>query len=306
MKKNILILTIILLAIVVIDLAFGVFIRSIEPYSYNQNSICAHQFNSDVLILGSSASVFDLSPNTIEEQLDLSCYCGGEGANGCLVAWARYNMCIRRHTPKIVIYCITPEYDYHLVDEGEYARNLNILQDYFLRDSVIDEMFREFKTPLERIKLYSNMVRYNPSWVQTVTHAATQSKKNAKGHGSFYGTFTPFKVAPERMHGPYEPDTVKMKYLTQLFTDITARDITLFCVIPPVYYDTYDPEKYQPAYDLCHQLNIPVINHYYTECISGHPEYFFDSVHLNEIGCQVYTQLLCQEILQILSANALQ
>lgn len=299
MKRKLLYIAAIIIALVVLDKAFGMFMRTVEPYSYNQNSLCYQNFNSDVLILGASSSVFDISPNVIEKEMGMSCYCGGEGGNGSIVAWARYNMCLRQHKPKIIIYCVTPQYDAQNDGEGTVQNSLNVLQDYYGRDSVVTEIFRDIKSPVERIKYNSNFVKYNPEWIRTIVHAVTGSKKYAKGHGAYYGTFIPLKDTPEREKGPFAVDSVKLKYLTMFFTDIKRRGITLYCLLAPKYYDVNNPKSYTQIFNLCHRLNVPVIDNGYFPQISGHPEYFYDSAHLNEIGAQAYTTLLCKEIKEL-------
>lgn len=121
------------------DIIFGKIMFYAESQSSSKNYHCMYAADEDILILGSSFAVRNIVPSIIEDSLGISCYNAGEAGNGALVAWARYNMFINNHMPKLIIYTLTPGYDY--IKSDDYSKYLNTLKPYYRKEKSITNMY---------------------------------------------------------------------------------------------------------------------------------------------------------------------
>ncbi len=76
----------------------------------------ANRANEDIIILGSSRAAHHYVPKIIEDSLGMSCYNCGEEGNGVILAYGRLKMLTNRYKPKLIMYEITPGYDYGTIE----------------------------------------------------------------------------------------------------------------------------------------------------------------------------------------------
>ena len=155
-----------------------------------KNQYISEQCVDDILILGSSKAAHHYVPSIISDSLGISCFnCGREG-NGIIAAYARYNMIVARHKPKIVIYEVTPKYDY-LEDNG-YTSYLGAIRQYANNATIRNEILA-FSDDLERIRLMSNMYCNNSRIISNIKDIVKQTFSNSCGYEPLFGKMTPAK-----------------------------------------------------------------------------------------------------------------
>lgn len=284
--------------IVIADVVFGKVMFYAESQSSSKNYHCMYKADEDILILGSSYAVRDIVPSVIEDSLGLSCYNAGEAGNGAIVAWARYNMFLKNHTPRLIIYTLTPEYDY--VKSDAYSKYLNIVKPYYGKEDSIAEMYSVLMDRKEGLILNSNFMKFNSYGAQLIYRWLTKKNEGKQGYEPLYETFIPYDTNDKGERNEYEKDVEKKNYLEVLFRDIKNRQIPILCLLPPDYRKNLDLYRYVEGLQLCKQYDIPVINHKYFEGISQNAQYFYDMGHLNDKGARFYTKFLCEEFQKIL------
>lgn len=276
------------------DIIFGKIMFYAESQSSSKNYHCMYAADEDILILGSSFAVRNIVPSIIEDSLGISCYNAGEAGNGALVAWARYNMFINNHMPKLIIYTLTPGYDY--IKSDDYSKYLNTLKPYYRKEKSITNMYDNLMNCTDGLILNSNFVKFNSYSAQLVYYWLSKKNMGLQGYEPLYETFTPYETNNEQYVGEYEIDAPKMSYLEQLFEDIKRRKIPVLCIIPPDYRCNLSMDQYKEGMQLCEKYEIPIINHKYYEGISQNAQYFYDISHLNDKGARLYTNKLCKEL----------
>lgn len=284
---------------VAIDFIYGKVMYYAESQSSSKNYHCMYDATEDILILGSSYAVRNLVPSVIEDSLDISCYNAGEAGNGAMVAWARYNMFINNHIPKLIIYALTPEYDY--VKTDIYSKYLNVVKPYYAKEESITDMYKSLMDWSDNFILYSNFVKFNSYSAQLVYYWLSKKNFGLQGYEPLYKTFAPDGREENQVVKLYEIDVPKMSYLELLFEDITRRKIPIVCVLPPDYRENFDLYQYKEGFELCKKYDIPVINHKFCEGISQNAQYFYDKGHLNDNGARFYTSILVKELHSILT-----
>lgn len=295
MKKFLTYIIIFLVALMGADFVFGKLIMLLEARVDTHNYHCTYRATEDVLILGSSYAVREIIPQVITEETGLSCYNAGEAGNGALCAWIRYNMFVRNHVPKVILYALTPGYDY--VEIGyTYNEYLKSFRAYYDVEPSIREMYDEIGEEYDDVKLRSAFVRYNSEWITMLYNFATRKNNNTNGYDPFNKVFTPYEVADTASTEPISIDEKKYHYFENLIRDATSRGIKVICFLPPHYYDTYHTQSHERAFALCKELDIPVINSYNDPYYKDKPELFGDKEHLNDKGARIYTKQLCDSI----------
>ena len=294
MKKFLIGVAIFFAIMIVADMIFGKVMAYAESQSSSKNYHCMYEADEDILILGSSYAVRDLVPSVIEDSLGLSCYNAGEAGNGAIVAWARYNMFVKNHKPRLIIYTLTPEYDY--VKSDEYSKYLNIVKPYYGKEESIAEMYSTLMDRKEGIILNSNFMKFNSYGAQLIYRWLTQKNEGLQGYEPLFETFAPYDINEKEDRAKYEIDVDKKNYLEYLFEDIKKKEIPILCLLPPDYRPNVDLYRYVEGFQLCKQYDIPVINHKYFEDISQNAQYFYDMGHLNDKGARLYTALLSKEL----------
>lgn len=295
MKKFIRYTILFVAVIALLDIAFGYVNRVMEKRAHTANYHCCYEANEDILVLGSSYAVREIIPSVLTDSLGLSCYNAGEAGNGALCAWVRYNMFLRRHTPKFILYALTPGYDY--VQTGkDYTEYLKSFKAYYGIEPTVDDIYRNMGDRLDAVRLRSAFVRYNSIWILTAKEALRPKHENLHGYDPFCSTFTPYAVPDSAGTEPVEIDEKKFFYLDTLLRNAVSRGIPVVAFLPPHYYNTYHAQSHERALALCHELSIPVIDNYNDPYYRAHSELFGDKDHLNHTGAQIYTAQLCDSI----------
>lgn len=299
MKKFLLGIVIFFTVMVAADYVFGKVMFYAESQSSSKNYHCMYEATEDILILGSSFAVRNLVPSVIEDSLDISCYNAGEAGNGAMVAWARYNMFIKNHTPKLILYTLTPDFDY--VKSDDYSKYLNTVKPYYGYEESVTSMYNDVMIWSDCVILNSNFVRFNSYGARLIYYWITKKHMGLKGYEPLYEIFTPYETEKEQENKTFELDLLKMNYLDMLFADATKREIPILCVLPPIFNENVSLYRYKEGFLLCEKYGIPVINHKYFEGITMNAQYFYDIGHLNDKGAKLYSSKICGDIQAMLN-----
>lgn len=297
MKKFLIIVLSFLLVVVGLDIVFGKLNMMLEANTHTSNYHCMYKASEDILILGSSYAVREVIPQIMTEKTGLSCYNAGEAGNGALCAWIRYNMFVRNHVPKIILYALTPGLDY--VEIGTtYNEYLKSFRAYYNVEPSVKEMYDDIGDEYDAIKLRSSFVRYNSEWITMSYSFATKKNNGTNGYDPFNKVFTPYEKPDTAGTAPVKIDERKFRYFERLLRDATKRNIKVMCFLPPHYYNTYHAQSHERAFVLCKELGIPILDSYNDPYYKKRPELFGDKDHLNHRGAQIYTAQLADSLKQ--------
>jgi hypothetical protein len=255
--------------------------------------ICA----DDILILGSSKADHHYVPSIFEDSLGISCYNAGEMGCGIIPAYTRYKMVSKRHKPKIVIYELTPGYDY-LQDEG-YSPYLGVIRPY-ANMSTVKDTYLDFSDELEGVRLISSMYRNNSKLVANVKDILTSPDKY-KGYEPLYGALSPNTkqvMIADSIIEVSKVDSLKLSYMVQLINDTKLDGVQLFFAISPAYgvLENKFNSEYAPAFELCEKYDVPLMDYSKCSAYTGKNELFQDKTHLNHKGAVLYTQMMTRKI----------
>jgi hypothetical protein len=262
-----------------------------------KNEYICDRTNEDILILGSSRAVHHYDPRIIEDSLGLSCYnCGYDGC-GSITAYGLLNILSKRYSPKVIIYEITPEFDYLQYDKKDNTKYLGPLKNYYDREG-IDSVFM-MVSPIERWKMYSYMYRINSKAIQMLSENIIKRNETIKG---FHTKETLMSYEPDidDTRKDLEYDDVKILYLKKIISLCKNHKIKLIFSVSPSYKKT-DSYAYTYAKDLAKVNDIPFISHYADTLINRNKKNFYDQVHMNMNGAQTFTKVFVSDLKNIIN-----
>lgn len=256
----------------------------------------ADQMEEEVLVFGSSRAIHHYDPRILADSLGLSCYNCGRDGNGIIFSYGQYRLFRDRYVPRMIICDIYPSLD--LDEKGDNEKFLAWLR-YFYDRAGIDSIFWDVDAG-ERWKMRSMMRRYNERFVQVVSDVYRPLQSDIKGYRPVERTMD-YEVEKDTTKIPkvYPCDTLKMKYWRKLVADCKARGTHLVFVVSPIY-QADSKSVFEPLQNLARKEGIPFLYHYDDSIFSGKRNYFYDSVHLNKEGAEVFTKLFASEVKKVL------
>lgn len=304
MKKFLLKVLLFFACVVVMDFAFGRFFSFLRTHAKGGSTAnCEYIANraiDDIIILGSSRATHHYVPQIIVDSLGMSCYNCGEEGNGVVLAYGRLKMLTGRYRPKLVIYEITPGYDYGTTEPN--SKYLGYLRAYYNKDG-ISEIFDDFDDEQSWLKMqskmYQNTSRLLPDLVDNVL-----GRDNNQGYSPLNGKLNESK----RLSTPVdriamEVDSLKLSYVEELIKLCQENDIPLLLMMSPWYNYGDNLIEYEPAMQLCEQYKVPIFNSINDSIIASNAEMFQDLSHLNCKGAEMYTSNLIPIIKKHIQCN---
>lgn len=297
MKKFVLKVSLFFACIVVMDLTFGQFFSFLRVHAKGGSTAnceyIANKANEDIIILGSSRATHHYDPQIIEDSLGMSCYNCGEEGNGIVLAYGRFKLLTSRYKPKLIVYEMTPRFDYGTGDPNN--KYLGYLRPYYHKNG-IKEIFEAFDDDLSFLKMksmmYQNTSKLLPCLVDNIL-----LRDNKKGYDPLYGIMDKV-VTSEPISNSYEEvDSLKLYYVEKLIKEAQCQAVPIVFVISPGIGSDANLSNYEPEIVLCKKYGVPYYNFSKEKSITGNASFYQDESHLNNDGARVYTNLFIEKVL---------
>ncbi|MFT3680254.1 MAG: hypothetical protein QM791_08260 [Ferruginibacter sp.] len=279
-----------------------------QSSGWNYRTTYAMENTTDsLLIFGSSRAVQQYHPEILQDRLNLSYYNCGRDGNFMLYNYAVLKSVLKRHKPKMIIFdFIKGQFK---ENPSEYER-LAILLPYYKTHPEIREVVNR-RSEFEKFKLLSNTYPYNSTMFNTLIGNMEFNKKrhnDIKGYVIFDNVWDrPLKTVtqPEK----YDFDTVFLNTYESFIKDCVDANVKLYIVCSPYY-------ELSPFTDTSIALGKSIAQKYKVDFIDlskdtfliKQPALFSDSMHLNDDGAKIFSNIVADEIGKINSSgsNALQ
>lgn len=264
-----------------------------------KNYYISEQCKDDIIIMGSSRAVRHYVPGIIQDSLNLSCYNCGEQGCGIITAYARYKLISDRHKPRMIVYEVTPGFDYFKTDD--YSKYLGRVRQYADKE-VIKNMFIEFGDKWEKVRLLSNMYKNNSFIVHNIMDNILSDNKQFRGFKPLKGMIIDSTIHEKVINGKnIQVDSLMFAYMEKMIIELKGNNIPLLFMVSPRFGSNDDKRnnmsEYSPLIELCMKHEVPFINHTYNlRQISNNSNYFHDFGHMNKLGAEEYTKAICMEL----------
>ena len=297
MKKFLLKVLLFFALVVVMDFAFGFVFSWLRSHAKGGSTAnceyIANRCEDDIIILGSSRATHHYVPQIIDDSLGLSCYNCGEEGNGIVLAYGRFKMLTNRYKPKLIIYEITPGYDYGTKEPN--TKYLGYLRPYYGVNgvkSLFDDFDDEFSFLKMKSKMYQNTSKLLSNLVDNLVY-----RDNNKGYAPLDGKINMDRSKEKAEDGQNGIDNLKLLYVEKLIVDANANSIPIVFMISPRYGGKKDASGYYPEISLCEKYGVQYYNFMNYAPISTNPIYFQDEGHMNDLGAVDYTKMIVKEVL---------
>lgn len=303
MKRFILKICIFFVCIIVIDFFFGKACSYLNSHAKGGDTkshyYISNQSTEDIIILGSSRAVHHYIPSIISDSLNRSVYNGGVDGNGIIFLYGRLDIITKHHIPEIVIYDANIDFD---IKHNDNAKYLNWLKRFYDKPG-IDSLFLSISHN-EKYKMYSNLYRYNTSFIQMASDniSPKQLVENG-GYKPLYGEMD-YELQFYEQPATTNWDPLKHHYFIKLFELCQNNNITLIVTISPMYNAT-SSDCFLPLKELCNKYDIPFIDFYANNKISITKKYFKDSSHMNHDGASLFSSIIATKIKPFINGNNL-
>lgn len=292
MKKFLFKLFLFALIIVAIDISYGAvchYIRSnVKAGMTHMDMQAAYETKADVLVFGSSRARRHYDTRILADSLDMTVFNCGYNSMGIHFFYPRLSQIIERYNPKVIIYDITPLYDYQKSDDAKVT--INNLKPFFHHKAAADQIYDY--NPIEWIKCHSATYRYHG---QIPDYIADNKNKEVFING--YAPLNGVHDIKVKKHAESNPDYSKLDIFQKFIDDCKERNITLYFVISP-YYKNDIKDASQPFKDLAAKNSIPVFDHFYDSEFVNDSTLYWDPSHLNSKGAKMFTNIITSEILR--------
>lgn len=263
----------------------------------HKNEYISNLCKDEILILGSSKADHHYVPRVFEDSLGLSCYNAGEMGCGIIPAYVRYKLVSERKKPKLVLYELTPGYDY-LQDDG-YSAYLGVIRQY-ADNMIVREVYTDFSDELERLRLMSSMYRNNSKLLINLKDIMAQPDVN-NGYEPLYGEMgEPKKSGVKPAESKVQIDPLKWRYMVKLVEETKADNVPIIFMISPTIGGVLS-SAYDPFIQYCKNNDVQLINNILCEGITGRPVLFQDGFHLNHNGAVLYSQIIVKQVNELIS-----
>ena len=280
-----------------IDFASGFFFNYLKKNakggSTQNNYYILEECYEDIIILGSSRAIHHYNPTILEDSLGMSCYNCGEEGNGSILAAARLKKILSRYTPKLVIYEITPGYDY--LKDDSYTQYLRYLKPYY-QDPYVRSVVDRFIDKNTKVALKSNLYKENSTLLAYLLDFFF-FRDNRKGFAPLSNTMkrgTTFELA----HDIPKIDSKKSVLLDEIVKKCKSRNIPFLFVISPMY-TALDSIYYEEARRIASKNGVPILSFLEQKGFNLNYHYFQDNSHMNEKGALEYSKFFAHELLSL-------
>jgi len=289
--KRIIFIVLVCLIILFSDLIIGAvskgFILKSPDVGVNQTNSVQALFHrkSDVLILGPSTANHHYDTRVIKDSLGMSVYNAGyDGQNIRYSAMVFYSY-LKRCTPKLIILDVGSS-----VMNSSWNTNLSDMNCFYGISEPVDSIIEDLTSPIDKLKLKSNIYRYNNSWQWLLYAYSKKSQNDLDGYRpmpvnketnfkTIYVNRTSFKV-----------DSINLKYLNGIVNTCHDKGIKLVIGLSPSLRVAKKSELREWLYTYCKANNVQLLDYYYDERFIKHAELYYDIDHLNSEGAIIYTK----------------
>lgn len=298
--KAILSVLMIIAFVIILDLVVGIAGRiafkhlpdNQEEFSRMNYSISKSE--SDCIILGSSHASHHYNPDIFADSLRMTVYNAGREGHGITYSLALFKAIISRHTPKMVILDIKYE------ESDEWLCRVRDLKPYFKDYPSAFEIDVKVNGSSEPFRMMWNSYMYNSTFLSLLKSYMIGSRPNYKcnGYDPIPIKETKSNVVKDQVEPVKAANPLYNECLEELASICSEKGIMLMTVSSP----TLVRFKYQSqATPIIDSLGLTFLDHFNDEYFLSHPELFRDGDHLFENGADIFSSMICSEILSVIN-----
>ncbi len=296
--------------LILIDLFAGLFFRYFEKKAMNNNphgmiaEYTMWQAEADIMIFGASEVHHSIIPSLMKAKFNFSTYnCAADGMP-FYYQYCMINSIIDRKKPKIIIWSVLP---YLLKKPTEKQVNaLSTLNPFYNSNTYCKNVIDQ-KSKFENLKMLSNLYQYNSSVVGLMQNMIVKTKSD-NGYLALSNTGYKFPKLDKNslFDKQNEVDTNIVNSFVEIINKCNQSNVQLVLVFAPRHQlnDFSNDNCYRKLKEIANANEVPFIEKYFSSNIFlSDSTLFKDNAHLNDKGARLFTNLMSEEIQQIIITN---
>ena len=294
--------------VILVDCLWGVFFSVMRNHadggSTKKNFYLANACDADILVLGSSRAQYHYIPKILDS-LGGHAYNAGESGMGIILALGRYQLCAENKIPRIVIYEITPSFDYEKGDNSKYLSHLR----FHGRKKEIKSIIYQIGEPFIQLKMLSNMYQNTSRIIPYIRDFFISDFADNRGFVPKYEMCKNCNnIFAKESPPPAELDSLKLMFFDKFIEEINRNNTKLYFVISPGFSINKEaklPSDYFFAKKLAEKYNVLLLDYWNFPEISNNPNLFADPGHLNNKGAIMYSHKFVENLKTLMGKRAL-
>jgi hypothetical protein len=283
------------LLFIILDFAIGsalehfYFSRKSQSSGDNKLYYSLNMTAENILIFGASTAIHEYIPRIVEDSLGITCYNTGWNGTNIYFSYTILNSALKRYTPKVVIFDMTA---WELVKFEDDFDKLSELYPYYYSNKSVKEII-DFSGKYEKYKMLSKTYRYNSKLLFILTQNISTQTVGDKGYEPIYGRWENNLVEDTLSVAPY--DSIKFSYFDKFVTHAREKGSKVVIVSPPVF-RLYTKDQFSVIMQYCQKRNVKFWNFRNDTVFINHRKYFYDYVHLNHTGAELFTKQIADSL----------
>ena len=292
--------------LVILLFAFDRGIGTLIERAYNnapQGDIAtfAHSINNpteDIYIYGSSRAVHAYDCKIFTDSLGYSCFNSGRENSTILYHNTILSEMLRKHTPQIVILDVSAKELTWRAAENSKLVLASMVLPYVRRDTTFANIARElFPEELRKAEV-SKMYAYNSLVLPLLIGPQKADKKNIiNGYLPLHGNKIKGK-APELTDDNDQTDSTAKADFENFVRVLTEKHVKLYVIQSPLYVKPFPTSvSLEGMKAILAKYNVPFWDYAFDTSFYKR-EYFYDNIHLNDKGAQLFSARIASDIKQ--------
>lgn len=274
---------------VILDLSIGFILNKMyltvkSSKSYKSNYGFTN-CNEDIVLLGASEVSHHLISNKITEKTNLSCFNFGMDGCGIFYQYPLFQSILKTKKPKILVLSFSQ------IFERKDREYLSELYPYYKNNEYVKQIIDSIN-PKESIKLNSYLYTFNSKLLEIIKGHLTKSE-TSNGYWPLYGSTSGLKLidCPASL---YSNET--LYYFEQLLKTANLNGVSVYIFFAPRF-EKFDNKKNKKIIDSLHKkYKFRFLDYTNDTDFILHPELFKDRGHLNDLGANILTDKLINEL----------
>jgi hypothetical protein len=261
--------------------------------------------SEDIFIFGSSKVAHGYVSNIFTDTIGLSCFNAGREQTNILYADIVMNAMLREHTPKIVILDINAKETVSNSMEASKLILSTLVMPYISTDTALREMGEKL-FPKEVITSKLSMLQeYNSQLLPLIIGMRSNNKENRTSQNGYipvHGTKITDQL-PSFQDKAERYDSTAKEYFENFITTLQARNVKLYVVQSPYFVQKFTTSpSLNELMPIMQKHNVTFLNYSFDPDFFK-KDYFYDNVHLNDIGAHAFSERVASDIKKDLEKN---
>lgn len=255
-----------------------------------------HSLNAkeELLIFGSSRAQHHYDSRILAKGFGMSVYNYGFGGQGVEFSYLQLKETLKHNKPKHIILDLSVNI---LIDPEGNSKLRGTLTPYYHHSKDIKETLDGFDK-FEKYKMISNIYPYNSTLYNIFRRKKNKIDVSLKGFQPLHSVFdtTGINAIVNNSFNKKYPINDKLEFVEKFIQLCETNDIPLTIVNSPIYLtnDILDSMNAEMKLLISSHTSCQYLDYTLAREFKGHPAYFKDNLHLNDMGAELLTKRIVE------------